>query len=428
MYTLIDHQELTGTASSITFNNIPQIYTDLYLVVSSCTESSSLADYMKVVFNSDNSNYFATNLMGVGSSTSSSTWGYGTIGLGNGSGATAGTYSSQAVSIPNYTSSTTKTYSVDSVSENNASTAIQNLVAGRWSNNSPITSIAISSDYGYNLKPGSSATLYGINRTSAIGKPKAIGGNITYANGYWVHTFTGSGTFTTQQALEIDALVVAGGGGSGFHIPGGGGAGGALVLSGATVARGAYSVLVGSGGPAGSTEGSPQGTAGSNSAFLSSTSIGGGYGGTRQLNPASGGNGGSGGGGGGGGNGNPVTGGSGTSGQGNSGGNGYNYPDGRAAGGGGGGATAAGASGSFGAGGNGGAGLLWNGSYYAGGGGGSSGNSAGAGGLGGGGNGSLFQPGLSPQSGAANTGGGAGGGEYGASGGSGVVIIRYRAD
>lgn len=423
MYELIQHQKLESTASAITFTNIPQTYSDLYVSVS--IRSTNGDDGLFFKFNNTTSNTSWRNILGYGTGTLSQAGG-GWLAAGGVRSVTSNTFTNITINVPNYGSNLPKLASVDSTSEETGSNGYQFLLANLWNDTAAVNRIDLYLQTAQ-LAAGSSATLYGVNRTSGRGRPKAIGGNITYSNGYWVHTFTGSNTFSANEALNIDALVVAGGGGSGFHIPGGGGAGGLLAVQ-ASVQRGAYPILVGSGGPAGATEGSPQGTQGGSSSAFSFTAIGGGYGGTRQLNPASGGAGGSGGGGGGGGNGNPVTGGAGTSGQGNSGGNGYNYPDGRAAGGGGGGAAAAGVAGSFGAGGNGGAGALWNGSYYAGGGGGSSGNSSGAGGIGGGGNGTNFGSNTLAGNGTANTGGGAGGGEYGASGGSGVVIIRYRAD
>jgi len=427
MYTLIEHKKLDTAAASITFSSIPQTFTDLLILFSGRSDRSNSFDNIRVMPNGASTGVSSRILFGSGSASSSFTESY-VSGYTAANSATASTFGNSSIYIPNYTGSTQKSFSIDSVGENNATASAQAITAGLWSGTDAITSIVLDQGDGSNWLQYTSATLYGINRTQAIGKPKAIGGNITYSNGYWVHTFTGSGTFSTQESIEVDALIVGGGGGSGFHIPGGGGAGGFLAVSSIPLTKGEFSVLVGSGGAAGATEGSPQGRSGSNSSFLSSVSIGGGYGGTRQLTPASGGSGGSGGGGGGGGNGNTVTAGSGTSGQGNSGGNGYTYPDGRAAGGGGGGAGATGTAGSFGAGGNGGAGALWNGSYYAGGGGGSSGNSSGAGGIGGGGSGTNFGSNQAAANGTANTGGGAGGGENGASGGSGVVIIRYRAD
>lgn len=424
MYELIQHQRL-AFSGTITFTNIPQIYRDL-LIVASLRDSSQEEAETIISFNGSSVGFSGRLLSGNGTSVASVTFprfvGY------NSDDVVANAFNNVQIYIPNYSASRNKSFLVESVTATNidGTRTFQDIVAGLWSNTAAITSITLSSTAN-NFRVGSSATIYGINRTSAIGRPKAVGGNITYSNGYWVHTFNGSGTFATQQALEVDTLVVGGGGGTGFHIPGGGGAGGFLTNT-TTVSAGSYPVLVGAGGAGSLTVSGINGAQGGPSSFNTSFALGGGYGGTRGLTPATGGNGGSGGGGGGGGSGNPLGGGLGTAGQGNNGGSGFTFADGRAAGGGGGGATAAGSNGSFGVGGNGGAGALWNGSYYAGGGGGSSANTAGTGGIGGGGNGSLFTPGVSPQNGAANTGGGAGGGEDGASGGSGIVIIRYRAD
>lgn len=270
-------------------------------------------------------------------------------------------------------------------------------------------------------------TRYRNASTGVVFPPTVSGGILSEDSTYYYRTFRSSGTFITSGPLSASVLVIAGGGGSGPHIPGGGGAGGYTATS-TTISAGSYTVTIGAGGAAGySTTNAQQGN--TTSAFSIST-IGGGYGGTRAINPASGGSGGSGGGGGGGGGGNPVGGGSGTAGQGNNGGSGYSYADGNSSGGGGGGAGSAGNAGAYGNGASGGAGLQWlNGTYYAGGGGGAGGiSSAGAGGLGGGGNGTAFGSNLAAQPGVGGTGGGAGGGENGANGGSGVVIVRYAKD
>ncbi|NTW31331.1 MAG: hypothetical protein HGB12_01630 [Bacteroidetes bacterium] len=248
-----------------------------------------------------------------------------------------------------------------------------------------------------------------------------------YSGGYTVHTFTSNGTFTPNCSgnANVAVLVVAGGGGGGagrtpesYH--GGGGGGGGLIYDASfNIATQTYTITVGTGGTNGSN--------GSNSIFSSLTAIGGGSGGIGD-NPGN--NGGSGGGAG-------VRnsiGGTATAGQGNNGGSGRLTPETPNYGaGGGGGAGAAGNGGGATYGGNGGNGLQYSisgtSTYYAGGGGGSTygGGTPGTGGLGGGGNGAW---GTGSQ-GAANTGGGGGGsdirggGNGFASGGSGIVIIRY---
>jgi len=260
----------------------------------------------------------------------------------------------------------------------------------------------------------------------------ATGGTVTYANGYTIHTFNSSGTFTvTSGVSNVTALIVAGGGGGGA-TGSGGGAGGALYSS-VPVSPQAYTVTVGGGGAGGVAHSAWNGTAGGNSIFSTLTAIGGGGGVTHGGGV--GGNGGSGGGG-------AITtggaapvGGAGTSGQGNTGGAGYVDASWIGNSGGGGGAHSVGIAGGNSAGtGNGGSGkpfsILGTTNWYGGGGGGGevNGSFVGAGGIGGGGSGAINAAGTN---GTANTGGGGGGGSYdgsyynGGSGGSGVVIIRY---
>ena len=304
----------------------------------------------------------------------------------------------------------------------------------------------------------------------------ATGGNTTVTCGnFKVHTFTGPGTLCVSSAgnafgsTTLDYFVVAGGGGgAGRDVSGGGGAGGfrlsnsvgciaAPVMSplanptGLPVTVTGYPVTVGGGGAGSVCSG--VGTNGSNSVFTGSstiTSAGGGGGG--RFSCGTGNPGGSGGGGGrqgtGAGTGNtpPVS-----PPQGNDGGAGSpsgGNPDG---GGGGGGAGAVGNAGEPGGPGGGGDGSFIspamgasNGTpgpvpsvrYFGGGGGGAQHRNEpnptvdpGPGGAGGGG-GSGAATGCNGNPGTANTGGGGGASRgapaTGGSGGSGIVIIRYK--
>lgn len=286
----------------------------------------------------------------------------------------------------------------------------------------------------------------------------ASGGTETTSGDYKIHTFTSSGTFTVSSVgnskgggAGASYLVVAGGAGAGGSVGAGGGAGGfregknsgdpytASPLNapaGLTLSAQAYPVTVGSGG-AGS---SSNGVSGASSVFSTITSAGGGGGAIGVPSCASAGVAGGSGGGGTGGN-DGSSSGSGGAGntppvsppQGNTGGTGGTWSYGSA---GGGGAGAVGSNGGGGPGaptfsGAGGAGVTSsiNGSPVArsgGGGGGSNGTTAGAGGSGGGGAGANSGSGTAAT---ANTGGGGGGSAFitnGASGGSGIVIIRYK--
>jgi hypothetical protein len=297
----------------------------------------------------------------------------------------------------------------------------------------------------------------------------ATGGTVTTDGDFKIHTFTGPGTFSVSLVGNaagggdiVSYAVVAGGGGSGKACAsGGGGAGGyregkdspkdsytaspLVAPAGLTVSAspGSYPITVGAGGAAAGGPNTP-GSNGSPSTFSSITSAGGGFG---AGGPPNGGPGGSGGGGGGfparlGGTGNtpPVS-----PAQGTNGGTGFwtGGPRGEK-GGGGGGATDAGTTGGPGpagtAPGGDGATSSINGSSTTRAGGGGGGNAgatpaASSGGAGGGGPGGcgVGGPGNGTP-GTTNTGGGGGGsagtpdgGSSSAStGGSGIVIIRYK--
>ena len=278
----------------------------------------------------------------------------------------------------------------------------------------------------------------------------ASGGTITTSGDFKIHTFNSSSTFTvctapTPANNNVSYLVVAGGGGASNNIGGGAGAGGfregktpatpytaspLVAPAGLPISVGSFPVTVGGGGVGGDFACAANG---SSSIFSSITSAGGGKSGdsTGGGPVATGQAGGSGGGGASGTSGNP--GGAGNTPpvsppQGNNGGNGSGpgaFP--QLGSGGGGGATAACVTGTTSASGNGGAGasseISGSAVVRAGGGGGRTYtcSSNGTGGTGGGAPGGAPGP---SRNGTANTGGGAGGGA--GTGGSGVVVIRYK--
>jgi len=242
-------------------------------------------------------------------------------------------------------------------------------------------------------------------------------------------TATGSATWTAPaDVTSVEVLVVAGGGGSGANGPGdgGGGGGGVLYNTNYPVTPGTtYPVVVGGGGA--------RITNGGNSQFATLIAVGGGGGGEyASVNNRLGQSGGSGGGGSGRGGG-TANGGQGIAGQGYAGATGSsNTNDGGGGGGGAGGTGISGIGGASGAayGGAGGPGLYFNisgtSTAYGGGGGGGTDTNArgGAGGVGGGGSGQGGS--TNNTSGTANTGGGAGAGTITVTGGSGIVIVKYK--
>ena len=313
-----------------------------------------------------------------------------------------------------------------------------------------------------------------VNQDTAAGiQPSyitATGGTVTTSGDYKIHTFTGDADFIVSSIGNplggpntSDYVVVAGGGGGGGRHGGAGGAGGyreskcntgtwtaspLATPTGIALTAQTYPVTVGSGGAGGNRAPSSTGANGGNSVFSAITSTGGGRGHTYATTAAQAG--GSGGGGGhaqcswsagGAGNTPPVS-----PSQGNPGGNSQPGPyDWQGAGGGG--ATASGGGSPTIGGGDGGAGATSsiNGTPTARAGGGGGGRYAcspggpgtgGAGGGGAGGGGPSASP-VTATAGTANTGGGGGGyggtnpgnpspNCQGGTGGSGVVIIRYK--
>ncbi|QGZ17688.1 hypothetical protein HTVC023P_gp59 [Pelagibacter phage HTVC023P] len=298
----------------------------------------------------------------------------------------------------------------------------------------------------------------------------ATGGTVTTCGDFKIHTFTGPGCFTVtcggnaQGSNKVSYMVVAGGGGGG-SAAGGGGAGGfregkapfcapytaspiactSGSNAGLPVLVQSYPITVGGGGAGGAAGSDNAGSDGVNSVFSTITSTGGGGGESYGIGVRSGGSGGGaapspGGRTGGAGNTPPVS-----PPQGNPGGPHTNpSPVANYSGTGGGGATAAGPSVSTpNTAGPGGAGattsISGSPTAYAGGGGGSTlcSGTAGTGGTGGGADGKngASAPYVG-NNGTANTGGGAGAGTSpcfasptrggGGTGGSGVVIIRYK--
>jgi hypothetical protein len=195
----------------------------------------------------------------------------------------------------------------------------------------------------------------------------ATGGTITTCGDFRIHTFTGPGTFTvngisacTPARNTVGYQVVAGGGGGGFCVGGGGGGGGYregrnvpidnftaspkvadAPANAVTLTVTSYPITVGAGGTPGVS--TVPGGNGNNSVFSTITSAGGGGGGSYNapVPLLAGANGGSGGGGAGWNNPNPKPGGSGNTPpvsppQGNNGGNGPPASELRAGGGGGG--------------------------------------------------------------------------------------------
>jgi hypothetical protein len=423
----------SGGAASIDFTSIPQTYTDLIVKISA---RQGAENAFNITFNGSTSAYSTIRLQGDGANATSNTAGgistaISVIGIESGNNS-ANIFGNSEIYIPNYTSSNNKSVSIDGVNEENGLESYMNLAAGLWSNTAAINQVTISARAG-SLVQHSTASLYGIS--SVTSTPKATGGIVSQDATHWYHMFPFTSTFTPTAAISADILCIGGGAAGGFDGGGGGGAGGIIYFASQSLTTTNYSITVGAGGAGGGTT---SGNDGSNSVFGSLTAgAGGGGGGVGNANNSR--TGGSGGGGGAQGNqpgnsSNQSSTGA-TAIYGNSGGTGSNS----GSGGGGGGAGSAGASSSSASAGGAGTNAFssWanstftsvNGFYGGGGGGGTGfGVPGGRGGTGGGGAGGGPNS-VQPSAGIVNTGGGGGGGNgnpaTSASGGSGLVIVRY---
>jgi hypothetical protein len=163
----------SGGTSTISFNSIPQTYTDLKIFYSARSNKTSAAyANLTIRFNGDSgSNYGFKMVYGTGSNVYSAEtipdtgvqWAYITT-----DGATANTFGNGFWYIPNYTSSNPKSVNGDSVSEHNETgTSIASMRSGRWTGTAAITSISIvvSGTIDLTIKENSTFYLYGIKNS-----------------------------------------------------------------------------------------------------------------------------------------------------------------------------------------------------------------------------------------------------------------------
>jgi hypothetical protein len=158
----------SGGVSTITFNNIPQTFTDLVLKISfRGTVSLNGVDLYCYTNNvSNDTTYSTTYLSGDGSATGSSratglTFFY--FGNGDAASQTSNTFSSHEAYFPNYVGSNFKQIISESVNENNATLSSQGLQASLWRKTTAISALTIFPASG-NIAQYSTFTLYGITR------------------------------------------------------------------------------------------------------------------------------------------------------------------------------------------------------------------------------------------------------------------------
>jgi hypothetical protein len=152
-YEKIATTTLGSAAATITFSGISGTYTDLILVASGTSTTSSIC----IRFNNDtSSNYSDTNIFGTGSSVGSERHSNATKMFGSVSGSTVFT---DVFHIQNYSNTTTyKSCLIRGSLTTSAATAF----AGLWRSTSAITRIDLINNNSGDFDSGFIATIYGI--------------------------------------------------------------------------------------------------------------------------------------------------------------------------------------------------------------------------------------------------------------------------
>jgi hypothetical protein len=200
----------SGGAAVIAFNNIPQGFTDLKLVMSlRSTATGSLtggfADGSYVAVNNDLTNVSWTFMYAATTTTNTSRGRNSIPYLGpiNGAGTTASTFSSCEVYFADYTNAFSKQMKVDVAAENNSASNyfVSNLAILHGRNN-PITSLQVYSGEG-SWAQHSTVTLYGISERFDTEIPTAPAiGTVTDQAGF------ASVEFTPGSNDRVDNYVV----------------------------------------------------------------------------------------------------------------------------------------------------------------------------------------------------------------------------
>ena len=170
---LIAKATLTTTAASVSIQNIPATFTDLYVVFSGRSDyaggsNGGVTDTVIRLNNSSSSIYSSRVLYGfttTAGSYSSSSASSAILGPIPSANSTASTFSSAEIYIPNYAGSTNKSMSSSNSRENNSTFGDNRVVASLWSSTAAIDRVDVLADYpGGSLVSGTSIYVYGITK------------------------------------------------------------------------------------------------------------------------------------------------------------------------------------------------------------------------------------------------------------------------
>jgi hypothetical protein len=186
----------SGGASSVTFNSIPQGFTDLKVVLSVRSTAGDYYTNVMMSFNGGTTASFSDSIIfGQNSVAIAARNSYGAgatilTGYAPGSTSTANMFSNNEISILKYSSGDYKQCIFNSASENNSSTNyLMSISAGLWKNNDPITSITFTCAGSF--VENSTFTLYGTGVKFSGGAPTApTVGTVTDQAGFASVAFT----------------------------------------------------------------------------------------------------------------------------------------------------------------------------------------------------------------------------------------------
>lgn len=214
-----------GGASTITFSNIPQTYTDLMVSLSVRTNRSFINDSLGLEVNGSTASRTGQVLYGDSNGTAATNTTSEIVYAGlNGNNGTANTFSNIMVYCPNYAGSNTKSFSADGVTENNASGAgasYQSINSWLWSNTSPVTSLTFTSATGNSFVQYSTATLYGVFNADVSSAPATPTiGTATAGNTEASITFTGVSNAASYTMTSTPSSITATGTSSPITVTG----------------------------------------------------------------------------------------------------------------------------------------------------------------------------------------------------------------
>jgi hypothetical protein len=154
-YSQITTQTLGSAASTITFSNIPQIYTNLILVIAG--QASAQID-LNFRFNADTGSNYSRTYMGGASSSSFS--GRDSSGTSVAVGSLNTNMSNCIVHFPQYSNTTTYKTVLERANQPQSAGPV-NAIVGLWRSTSQITSMTLTTSTG-TVSTNSIFTLYGI--------------------------------------------------------------------------------------------------------------------------------------------------------------------------------------------------------------------------------------------------------------------------